>query len=235
MRAIWLAVAVAGAGLVTACNDSQKPNENATPVADFSFQCAALRCDFQDSSTDDIAVVSWSWNFGPDGSSVRNPVYTYPVAGSYPVSLTVTNGKGASSSVTKTVDPRAPVVTALSCVDPTAPDGLVTCTLRLEQDAGFKVVLNSTSCQAHGDTFRITAPVTATLTTDGCYEQLGKELVFPGPFPAGTQISAEVIAPLLKNPPRLRVSGAFPTWTLVFEDGFDTDFNDLELTLTATP
>jgi PKD repeat protein len=232
---MWLAVAVAGAGLVTACKDSQKPDENAGPSADFSSQCSALRCDFHDASTDDEGVVSWTWNFGPGGSTQKNPFYVYSSAGSYDVSLSVTDAQGATSTTTKKVNPKNPVVTQLSCVDGSAPGGFVACTLKLEQEAGFKVVLNSSSCQAHGNVFRTTIPVGGTLTDDGCYEQAGKQLTFSGPFAAGTEISAEVVAPLLANPPRLRVDGAYPVWTLTYEDGADADFDDMNLTLTALP
>jgi hypothetical protein len=236
MRAmIWLAVVVAGAGLVTACKD-QGPAVDAGPAANFSFKCSALSCDFHDSSTDDVGIVSWAWNFGAQGSSEQNPVYTYAAEGNYPVSLTVTDGAGKTSIATKTVDPKAPVVTTLSCVDGTAPGGFVACTLKLEAEAGFKVVLNSSSCEAHGNTFRVTAPVVGTLTSDGCYATAGTQLIFGGPFPAGTEISAEVIAPLLANPPQLRVAGDYQHgWTLTYEDGGDTDFNDLVMTLTALP
>jgi PKD repeat protein len=235
MRAmIWLAAVVAGAGLVTACKD-QGPAVDAAPDANFSFKCTALRCDFHDASTDDVGILSWTWNFGAQGSSEQNPVHTYDAEGNYPVSLTVTDAGGKSSITTKTVDPKAPVVTTLSCVDGSAPGGFVTCTLKLEQEAGFKVVLNSSSCEAHGNVFRVTAPITGTLTNDGCYEPDGKELVFAGPFAAGTEINAEVVAPMLANRPQLHVSGAYPVWRLTFEDGYDADFNDLEMTLTALP
>jgi hypothetical protein len=233
---IWLAVATVGAGLVTACKDSNKPNEeNQAPVAGFSATCSALRCDFQDSSTDDGDIVSWNWNFGSAGSAQKNPFYVFSSAGSYPVTLTVTDDHGLTSSVTKNANPKAPIVTSLSCVDGSAPGGFVACTLKLEQEAGFKVVLNSSSCEAHGNIFRTTVPISGTLTEDGCYEQSGKQLVFAGPFAAGTEIGAEVVAPLLANPPRLQVSGEYPVWTLTYEDGGDADFNDLQLTLTALP
>ena len=232
---IWLAVATVGAGLVTACKDTVKPEENLAPVASFLANCPALRCDFQDASTDDGDIVSWNWNFGGAGSPQRNPFHTYSAAGSYSVSLTVTDDAGVSSTTTKMVDPKAPVVTSLSCVDGSAPGGFVFCTLKLEQEAGFKVVLNSSSCEAHGNIFRTTAPVGGTLTDDGCYERSGKQLVFAGPFAAGTEIGAEMVAPLLAHPPRLKVDGAYPVWTLTYEDGFDTDFNDMQLTLTALP
>jgi hypothetical protein len=235
MRAIWLAVAVAGAGLVTACKDSQKPNENLAPSADFTVSCPALQCDFHDASTDDGTIVSWSWNFGTEGSAQKNPIYSYPSAGTYQVSLKVTDDQGVSSSVSKNVNPKAPAVTTLSCANPDQSGGWVACTLNLEAEANFTVVLNSSSCEAHGNVFRVIAPVEATLTTDGCYEQPGKTITLTGPFARGTQIDAQVIAPLLKNPPRLIVEGVYPSWHLTYEDGFDSDFNDLDITLTAQP
>jgi PKD repeat protein len=240
MRAmIWLAAATVGAGLVTACKDEPtKPNqENQAPVANFSAQCSALRCDFQDLSSDpDGTIASRVWDFGNGaGSALANPFNVYSNAGKYPVKLTVTDDKGMSKMASKEVDPRDPIVTSLSCVDGSAPGGFVACTLKLEQEAGFKVVLNSSNCEAHGNVFRTTAPISGSLTDDGCYEHVGKQLVFNGPFPAGTEIGAEVVAPLLANPPQLRVSGSYPEWTLTYEDGYDNDFDDLQLTLTALP
>jgi hypothetical protein len=132
-------------------------------------------------------------------------------------------------------DPTAPVVTPLSCADGAAAGGYVSCSLELEQPAGFKVQLQSSDCEARGNTFVITAPVQDTLFTDGCYATVGEEIVHAGPFPVGTTISAEVIAPLLENPPALRVSGEYPEWTLRYEDGVDDDFDDLVMVLTAIP
>jgi serine protease len=194
-----------------------------------------LQCDFHDTSTDDGTIASWSWTFGSDGSHQRNPIYNYPSAGAYQVSLTVTDDQGLSSSITKTADPKPPAVTTLSCVNPDASGGFVACTLKLEAEANFTVVLNGSSCEAHGNVFRVTAPVDATLTTDGCFEQAGKTITLTGPFAIGTEINAEVVAPLLKNPPRLIVQGDYPSWHLTYEDGFDADFNDLDITLTAVP
>jgi hypothetical protein len=239
MRTIWLAAMFAGAGLVTACKDSGSRTiepENAAPDARFSAACAALRCDFTDASTDDAAVAGWSWSFGDQSTSPdRHPVHSYTAAGSYSVSLTVTDQEGETSTVSHQAVASWPAVTSLTCVDGTAPGGFVSCTLRLEEEAGFKVVLNSTDCEAHGNLFRITAPVTGTLTSDGCYDEAGKQLVFAAAFAAGTEISAEVVAPLLDHPPQLRVSGSYPEWVLTYEDGVDQDFDDLVMTLTALP
>lgn len=230
----WLSVGLVAAGLVTACKDDGPGNE--IPRARFAFTCTFLRCDFTDNSTDDVEVASWSWAFGDNASSSeQDPIHDYGLAGPYSVTLTVTDAEGETSNLTRQVVAANPAVTSLSCVDGSEPGTYVACTLSLEQEAGFKVVLNSTSCDAHGNTFRITAPVQQTLTTDGCYDQVGKQLTSAGAFPAGTEISAEVVAPLLQNPPQLRVSGSYPEWQLTFEDGVDQDFNDLVMTLTALP
>jgi PKD repeat protein len=215
------------------------PNPNAGPDAKFSYQCAALSCDFHEFSTDaDGQVTAWNWNFGDNtGSSLdQNPTYTFATAGTYSVTLTASDDSGATNSLTKQVAVSNPAVTSLSCVDGSTPGGYVACKLKLEAPAGYKVVLNSHDCDAHHNIFRIVEPVVDTLTKDGCYEtQTGKQILRPGPYPAGTEISAEVIAPFLANPPQLRVSGSYPEWTLTYEDGQDQDFNDLVLTVTALP
>jgi hypothetical protein len=43
----------------------------------------------------------------------------------------------------------------------------------------------------------------------------------------------EVVSNVLNHPPSLRVTGAYPTWQAVFEDGYDLDFNDLYMTIKA--
>jgi len=100
-------------------------------------------------------------------------------------------------------------------------------------------VLVRKGCAAHGNTFRITAPVVDTsllmASTDGFYDTDGKQITIPGPFPPLTEISAEIIAARLANPPRLLVNGSYPEWTLTYEDGADADLNDLIITLTGTP
>jgi PKD repeat protein len=91
---------------VATVNFNGGPLPNQAPVADFSSSCGGLTCTFTDRSADpDGSVTGWSWTFG-DGSTstVRNPSRTYATAGTYAVSLTVTDNLGAttqrSSSVT---------------------------------------------------------------------------------------------------------------------------------------
>ena len=78
--------------------------ENQVPVANFSHSADELTVTFNDTSTDDKAVVSHSWNFG-DGSSATtaNAVHTYGSDGSYDVQLTVMDAEGESNTNTKTV------------------------------------------------------------------------------------------------------------------------------------
>ncbi len=157
-------MALAALFVLPSCKEGGTAPENISPHADFSARCAALRCDFQDASTDiDGSIASREWDYG-DGThgTDQQPFHVYPAEGAYSVHLTV-------------------------------------------------------------------------VTSDGCYEAAGTELQLDGPFAAGTEISAKVVAPLLSNPLQLRVEGAYPEWTFLFEDGADQDFNDLVLTLTALP
>ena len=67
------------------------------PVADFTFQVSSLSVLFQDTSTG--TPTAWSWDFGDGAATAKqNPMHTYAVAGTYTVSLTVTNASGQTSS-----------------------------------------------------------------------------------------------------------------------------------------
>lgn len=75
------------------------------PVADFTFSANQLQVTFTDQSTDsDGTITGWSWNFGDGNTSTQqNPVHTYASAGTYSVTLTVTDNDGATDDVTKPV------------------------------------------------------------------------------------------------------------------------------------
>jgi len=66
------------------------------------------------------APYTYSWDFGNgDGSSEENPVYTYPVAGTYTVSLTVTDSKDKEVIVT-----RNQLITVLQATEAEIPEKL---------------------------------------------------------------------------------------------------------------
>jgi len=76
------------------------------PVAQFTARCTNLTCTFDSSgSTDDTGIASRSWTFG-DGTTAGNvvaPVKSYTAAGIYPVTLTVRDLAGQSSSQTQRI------------------------------------------------------------------------------------------------------------------------------------
>lgn len=94
---------------------------NAPPTARFTFSANGFNVTFNDRSTDvDGRIVSWQWGFG-DGSSSRerSPRHTYRRAGTYTVSLTVTDNRGLARSSQSSV-----TVTPTDTNPPAAPSSL---------------------------------------------------------------------------------------------------------------
>jgi PKD repeat protein len=82
---------------------NQSGNSGGTPAANFTFTTSNLTANFTDTSTDPGGTISaWSWNFGDSTTSTtRNPSHTYAAAGTYTVSLTVTDSVSSAQN-TKT-------------------------------------------------------------------------------------------------------------------------------------
>ena len=83
------------------------------PVANFTYSCSMLSCNFDGSSSTAQAGATYSWTFGDasSGSGVTTS-HTYGASGSYSVTLTVTDAIGTSSktqTVTVSNAPPAPV------------------------------------------------------------------------------------------------------------------------------
>jgi PKD repeat protein len=78
---------------------------NQPPEADFTFDCADLGCAFTDISSDaDGTIASWAWDFDDGGSSSQqNPDHAFTSAGTYAVSLTVTDDGGAQDTISRNV------------------------------------------------------------------------------------------------------------------------------------
>jgi hypothetical protein len=110
------------------------------------------------------------------------------------------------------------------------------CSLTLTAPAGYKITLTSRSCDAINNDISLTSPIVVTLTTDACREPIGKQWDYSTPInPAGTKIDIVFTSDQFANAPGTRVTGAFPNWVVNFEDGGDTDFNDVVLTVEAIP
>lgn len=85
---------------------------NQAPTARFTQSCNAYPqinfryCIFDGraSSDPDGSIASWSWNFGDGSTGSGDQVYhRYPRAGTFTVTLTVTDNEGATSAVSKSV------------------------------------------------------------------------------------------------------------------------------------
>ncbi|MBW2248317.1 MAG: PKD domain-containing protein [Deltaproteobacteria bacterium] len=83
---------------------NELPN-NLPPAAAFSVVFSRKVALFTDNSSDtDGAIVSWLWNFG-DGKTgtEQNPEHRYNKFGNYSVTLTVTDDRGLSNSISKNI------------------------------------------------------------------------------------------------------------------------------------
>jgi PKD repeat protein len=221
---------------------------NTAPVAAFTYTCSSLDCTFTDASTDDKGVATYSWEFG-DGvtSDLKDPTHSFTATASTPfnVKLTVADAEGATNSVTQVVTVTPPA--GLQCDNGSGV--FVACDLLIEQRARVTITMVSNNCNARGNTLKVTytipAEQTQTLFTNGCREPINMVYKVRGdtPLDAGTHLKAEMTSGSTEPDrvaPQTRVSGAFPEWTLEFDDGEDPsnpgepDFNDIVLRVTAT-
>ena len=93
------------------------PPANVAPTAEFTSSANNLDAAFTSTSTDtDGTIAGYSWNFGdatPAGT-VANPTHTYAAAGTYTVTLTVTDDDGATGTINHPITVTAPAPQALA-------------------------------------------------------------------------------------------------------------------------
>jgi PKD repeat protein len=151
----------------TATFGGGSPPPNGAPTANFTSSCNNLACIFNDTSTDgDGTVAAWAWNFG-DGTTttVRSPSHTYAVAGTYGVTLKVTDDDGATSQ-------RSAQVTV------TAPSSIpLTVTGRVDGTKQYMTLWWTGASGAMVDVYR-NGPRLTTTENDGRY---GNSRTFTGP------------------------------------------------------
>ncbi len=86
-----------------------EPAGNTAPTAKISDpSCTGLACNFSSAASTDPDVGDtltrvWSWGDGTSDSTTTSLAHTFPAAGIYPVTLTVTDGWGRSTTVSRQV------------------------------------------------------------------------------------------------------------------------------------
>lgn len=92
------------------CKDSAFTNivVHPVPAADFNIQniCVNLQVPLNNRTFNNTtSTVNYLWNFGNGHfDNVKNPVYSYPVAGTYPVTLSVSTAQCPASFDSKTIN-----------------------------------------------------------------------------------------------------------------------------------
>jgi PKD repeat protein len=77
------------------------------PVARFTISCPGLSCtvDATGSSDPDGTVAGYAWTFGDGGTATGpTPTHAFDAAGSYDITLTVTDNSGGTATATQTVN-----------------------------------------------------------------------------------------------------------------------------------
>ena len=148
---------------------------NRAPTAAFSSSCTNLSCSFTNTSSDpDGSISANSWTFG-DGqtSTAASPSHTYGAAGTYSVTLTVTDSQGATNSVSHNVTVTAPnqpptanftfSCSALTCnftSTSSDPDGSISAYSWTFGDGATSTAQNPSHSYAAGGTYTVTLRVT---------------------------------------------------------------------------
>ncbi len=150
---------------------------NTPPIAAFSFGCTGLSCSFTNSSSDPGgSIASSSWQFGDGGTSSSNsPSHTYGAAGTYTVTLTVTDNGGLTDATLKNVTVTAPATnnpptasfsnscTGLSCNftdTSTDSDGTISSRAWAFGDGGTSTVATPSHTYATGGIYTVILTVT---------------------------------------------------------------------------
>lgn len=115
-------------GATDATTKTVTVRKNAAPVAAFTSSCEGLSCALNAGASDDPdgTIERYAWDFG-DGSAAGSgatPEHVYEEPGAHEVTLTVTDDKAATDTVTKTVTVTAAVNQAPTAAFTSSVDGL---------------------------------------------------------------------------------------------------------------
>lgn len=105
VRDEWQASATSAPQSVTVV----EPAGNQPPAPTFTVSCQGLTCAVNstgtaDPNTGDTVAYAWSWGDATTGTGASPAAKTYAAPGSYPITLTTTDGWGRSATTTRTVN-----------------------------------------------------------------------------------------------------------------------------------
>jgi len=228
---------------------------NTAPTASFAAptDCVAgTPCGFASTSTDpdgSIDDAGTDWNFGDTETAEGiNVTHTYAAAGTYTVTLNVTDNLGLVNTSPATAQV---VVAPAASQDCTTTGTTVACSLTMTASGTVKITLVSEDCELSGNDFYVTAPRFQTVFQNLCNRAPGTEYIVtdadgttPTVFAAGAPIALRFNqGPQGTNPPvsdpGIQITGSYPTWTLNIDDGGaagtpgEPDFNDAVITVQA--
>ncbi|TQV89046.1 S8 family serine peptidase [Aliikangiella coralliicola] len=230
-----------GAGIIDAAAALASLNgTNQPPNAAFSFAANLLSVSFTDGSSDsDGSIVSWSWDFGDTNSaSTQNPVHSYASAGTYSVTLTVTDNEGAQDSTTQNVTvsdssnqpPQAAFTYSANNLDISFTDQ--------SSDADGNIVgwswdfgdSNNASSQNPNHSYATAGTYTVTLTVtddDGAQSSTSQQVTVTAP-PANINLTVSTVSIWIFTQVSLNWNGATGTNIDIYENGslYTTTAND---------
>jgi len=228
---------------------------NQLPTASFELatSCTAgTPCGFHSTSTDaDGTIATTAWNFGDQGTADGpDATHTYNAAGTYTVTLTVTDNLGGIGTATEQV-----IVAPAASQDCTtsASGTLVDCSLTMIQRVTVKFTMVSRACELSGNRLSTTAPAPPqTVFNNLCNRAPGEQYTLldagglPLVLPAGTQLAIQFRQGTgdpgdpATGDPGIQVEGNYPNWTLRIDDGGNAaapgepDFDDAVVSVQAT-
>jgi PKD repeat protein len=224
---------------------------NLPPTASFTSPACTVNvdCAFTSTSTDDSGVpptAHWLFDDGTQADGL-DVVHRYAAAGSFPVTLTVTDAQGLTGTITQNV-----TVTQPSAQDCITSGTVVTCTLTITARSTVAVTLTSEDCEIGGQRVAVgPTPRRQTLFFNVCNNPGGTSTITnadgtPTVFEAGSIAQIEfhqgTVDPGDPTPvaPAATIEGTGPTWTINVDDGGnpggagEPDFTDVILDVQAT-